>query len=657
MSSAPDFVVVGKGRLGAAIAAELGIAANVSIVDDVTSIAKFSASEKPPAVVIVADGPEQFSNGHAPALPGNVSWTPVRVELGTVVIGPTVTPGVAGCTDCVEVRRSRARPDAQLHADARQRFPDRYHAPDPALTSFGVTVAARLTSTEVTGVAAGRLRLGTVRLRLNTMTVSSHRFLPDPHCPTCGGLADDSPDAARITLQPAPKLGPERYRVRDLSAGMDDLLRTYVDAEHGLIRALQRTTLEIYPTMMAPIGLPGNPPQTESGSGRELDYRTARLTAIAEAVERYGGVRPGGRRTVVEGSYRELAEQALDPGTLGLYPEDRHALPGFGYERYTEDLRMRWVWGHSFARGGPVLVPESCAYYRLHLASNDFRPFVYEISNGCALGSCLEEAILHGMLELAERDAFLMTWYAKLPVRRLDLNSARDRTIPLMAARLKSETVCDIHVFDTTTEQGIPSVWAMAVAPGDDESRLKTVCAAGAGLVPEKAVAGALLELAPILQWRQGSYAEDVDRARQMVADPDQVRSMHDHTVLYSHPAAFDRFGFLFESDRVVPIEESFGGAFRTRADDLRDDLTATLDRYLGRGLDVVVVDQTTAEHTAGGFRCVKVLIPGLLPMTFGHRYRRVDGLPRLLTVPHELGYYDRPLRADELNPHPHPFP
>lgn len=634
-------VVVGSGRLGAAIASELG----VSAVDSVEAV-----TGTPSAVIIASDGPDRLPSG----LP--FPWTPVRVELGTVVIGPTVSPGVAGCADCAEVRRGRAKADAPLHDDARQRFPERYHAPDPALTSFGVTVAARLAAAEILAEKP-RLHQGTLRLRLHTMNLSTHRFLPDPHCPTCGGLADDSAEAARITLRPAPKLGPERYRVRDLTASMDELLSTYVDAEHGLIRTLQRTTLETYPTMMAPIGLPGEPLQIENGTGRELDYKTARLTAIAEAVERYGGVRPGGRKTVVEGSYRELADDALDPRTLGLYPDDRYALPGFGYQRYTEDLRVRWVWGHSFARGGPILVPESCAYYRLHLTGQEFKPFVYEISNGCALGGCLEEAILHGILELAERDAFLMTWYAQLPVRRLDLDSAKDRTIPLMAARLRNERDCEVHVFDTTTEHGIPSVWAMAVTPGADEHRLKTVCAAGASLVPEKAVAAALLELAPILQWRQETYHEEAHRARDMVANGDLVRSMHDHTVLYAHPDAFGRFGFLFENERTVSIEESFAGAFRTRADDLRDDLTATLDRYLSRGQDVIVVDQTTAEHTAGDFRCVKVLIPGLLPMTFGHRFRRTDGLPRLLNMPYELGYRDRPLTTDEINPFPHPFP
>ena len=37
-----------------------------------------------------------------------------------------------------------------------------------------------------------------------------------------------------------------------------------------------------------------------------------------------------------------------------------------------------------------------------------------------------------------------------------------------------------------------------------------------------------------------------------------------------------------------------------------------------------------------------KVIVPGTLPMTFGHRLRRTHGIPRLKEL---------------LNPHPHPFP
>jgi ribosomal protein S12 methylthiotransferase accessory factor len=48
-------------------------------------------------------------------------------------------------------------------------------------------------------------------------------------------------------------------------------------------------------------------------------------------------------------------------------------------------------------------------------------------------------------------------------------------------------------------------------------------------------------------------------------------------------------------------------------------------------------------------------MVPGALPMTFGHHNRRIHGLPRLFQVPRLLGYHD--LAPEDINPHPHPFP
>ena len=55
--------------------------------------------------------------------------------------------------------------------------------------------------------------------------------------------------------------------------------------------------------------------------------------------------------------------------------------------------------------------------------------------------------------------------------------------------------------------------------------------------------------------------------------------------------------------------------------------------------MDVVVVDQSDpAVRDELGLYAAKVLVPGALPMTFGHVYRRTRGLPRLLEVPWRLG-------------------
>jgi ribosomal protein S12 methylthiotransferase accessory factor len=89
---------------------------------------------------------------------------------------------------------------------------------------------------------------------------------------------------------------------------------------------------------------------------------------------------------------------------------------------------------------------------------------------------------------------------------------------------------------------------------------------------------------------------------------------------------------------------------------DLRDDLCMLLDYYCKRGIDCIVVEQTAPEYAAQQLRSVKVLMPGMLPMTFGHQHRRITGIERLYQLPVVPGYRDHPLTEAEINPHPHPF-
>jgi ribosomal protein S12 methylthiotransferase accessory factor len=442
-------------------------------------------------------------------------------------------------------------------------------------------------------------------------------------------------------------------------SALDSLTSAYVDRETGVVRSLSVDDQGGLPVAAAPMGLRGS--GVETGWGRTAGYHTSRLTALLESLERYGGVRPGGKRTVVHAPYDEIRDHAVDPRSLGLHPPDNYRLPDFAFRPFDETRPCRWVWGYSFARQEPILVPEHYGYYRIGKADPENPPFVYEISNGCALGGCLEEAILFGILEVAERDAFLMTWYARIPAPRIDLGSARDRTVPLIAEAIAARTGYRILAFDTTVETGVPCVWAMALHPDHadadaDRSRPMAVCAAGSHLTRERAAENALSELGPILDDVIRRYPAERERASAMVRDSSAVRTMSDHSILYGHPEAYQRLDFLMADPRPRRFDK-LGDPEGFRNHDLRDDLLELLRRHLSAGLDVIVVDQTTPEHRVSGLSCVKVLIPGALPMTFGHDLRRVDGLPRLSRVPYLLGHRDRPLQAADINPFPHPFP
>jgi ribosomal protein S12 methylthiotransferase accessory factor len=640
---ADRIAVVGRGLLATAISEALSAGRYDDVADLPDGYLLVTATD--------AWDTRPYERIQARRLASRMSWLPVHVELGRAVVGPLHTPGVPGCVTCAELRRSLADEQFAVRESVRERYPRLANQPSAWLTPATATTVAVLTADEVHGV--GRTRNALLYVDLDTLAVDTHRFLPDPLCPVCGGLPADSPDTARIVLRPRPKPTPDRHRVRE--ADLDALRTTYVDAETGLV---QRA--DTFPSGSLAVGAAAMTTRWHARSelswGRTLRYRTSETVAVLEALERYGGMAPGGRRTVVRASFAEIRDTALDPRTLGLYPPERYARPGFPFQPFDVDRECRWVWGFSFARDAPVLVPQRYAYYRAHVTEPDDPAFAYEISNGCALGGCLEEAILYGILEVVERDAFLMTWYARLPVPRIDLSSARDRSVPMLARAIELETGYRVLAFDTTVEHGIPSVWAMAVAPtGTGQPAL--ACAAGAHLDPEHAAGGALRELGPILADLRARYPDIADHARTLAGDPEQVVAMDDHSVLYTRPEAASRLDFLTAgtSSRTFADLRSRHGTDAFRNADLTDDLAEVQRRLCAPGLDVVVVDQTTPEHRAGGYHCVKVIVPGLLPMTFGHANRRVDGLLRLFEVPRLLGYGER--GPQDINSHPHPFP
>ncbi|MGH3822736.1 MAG: TOMM precursor leader peptide-binding protein [Pseudonocardiaceae bacterium] len=615
-------------------------------------------------VVLASDGwdPGLHRAINAECLARKVPWLPVYVEGGHAVIGPGTLPGQAGCAVCAQTRRHAAHQDVSEFAQLIERCAAELADPCGSwLATCGAELVAALVADELVCLTSApqraRTRNALVRVDLAGLVASVHSFLPDPWCAACGDLPDDTEQAARIVTRPRLKASPDGYRVRLLSGGADQdrLLTRYVDAQVGVIPSLSRTGHSMFPGAWSPVGLRQSLHRSH-GSGRTLTVQAAEITAVTEALERYGGLAPCGKRTVVQGSFAQLEDKALDPTRLGLHSEAQYALPDFRYQRYHPDLMLSWVWGYSFAQQRPLLVPERYAYYGIRHRKPSERAFVSENSNGCALGGCLEEAILYGLLEVAERDAFLVTWYARLAVPRVEVASLRGSMLALIIERIEHTTGYTIHIFNTTMEQRVPCVWVMAVDERDRADQPKVVCAAGAHLDPERAVEGALLELARQLQHAQHGYLDDRDRILAMVADPFNVREMADHAPLYYAPEVFERLSFLADTPRRQTFDEAFPDQHGP-SEDLSTDLHETIGRYLDTGLDVIVVDQTGPEHAIERFACAKVIVPGALPMVFGYQNQRIHGFERLYRVGYELGYHQRPLTHAELNPHPHPFP
>ncbi|MCM3626229.1 TOMM precursor leader peptide-binding protein [Paenibacillus glycanilyticus] len=580
-----------------------------------------------------------------------VPWLRGFVTFGEGVIGPLVVPGTEGCSGCADLRRLMAGNDRkEMWEIQEQHYMHGGTPPDIWSSPIGLLHMAHVISAEVRRVLAGSAAQTENRLmliHLQTLNSSLHFFVPDPLCPICGQVAEDSAAASRIILQPSPKASENSYRSRSMTELKGLLADDYLDARTGFLNGKMIDLLS--PFADASINLPlfsGD----EGCAGRTHSYADSEMTAILEGLERYCGMSPRGKKTAVYDSYRNLKEQALNPVLVGVHEKEMYERPDFPFRPFDPDRPIDWVWGYSFLRERPILVPELLSYY----SSGCGHGFVYETSNGCALGGSLEEAIFYGIMEVVERDSFLMTWYAQLQLSPLDPYSAGDLELNLMLERLREVALYDVYLFDSTMEHGIPSVWAIAKNRADKGVNL--ICAAGAHPDPVRAAKGAIHELAGMMLSLDEKLEENREHYEQMLHDPFLVRQMDDHSMLYSLKQSEERLHFLLQNGRP---SRTFEEAFKPRAKhaDLTDDLKDVLHALRELSLDVIVVDQSTPETLRNGLHCVKVLIPGMLPMTFGQHLVRLTGLERVLRVPAELGYAEKPLSPDQLNAYPHPFP
>jgi ribosomal protein S12 methylthiotransferase accessory factor len=286
----------------------------------------------------------------------------------------------------------------------------------------------------------------------------------------------------------------------------------------------------------------------------------------------------------------------------------------------------------------------------------DGEQFLSETSNGCAVGGSLEEATLYGLFEALERDAFLLAWYGRLKLPAIDLHSTRDTSLRLAIEREERMTGFTFHAFDCTTDFGLPVVLAAGINRVNEAPRL--IYGAAAHWDPDRALANAFYEAAAGIVGQRVRFPQELERGEQLVKDDSLVLSIEDHVLAGAMPSAFSRASFLFQDQPLQSMSERFASQYaEAPTGDLTEILSRLARRIIARGYDIVIINQTAPELRASDLYCVRVLVPGLMPMTFGHDFRRIYGLERLYRLPQELGYTERILSEADLNPYPHAFP
>ena len=492
------------------------------------------------------------------------------------------------------------------------------------------------------------------RLKLNSLTVRTFPLLSEPDCPRCGFVPQGGPERAVVGMEPRPKTDINSFRLRHVRD-----YRLDIDAFANPVCGALGT--------QAPAGFdsPTTMPVTGSSSvrgaahlydffwsGHADNVVDSRRLAVLEGLERYAGLVSRGLPAPHWAALEDLDVPALDPRDCTLYTPVfyEHSKPY--HTEFTPSLEIPWVWGRNMTTEESVLIPQRLVHY----LDQTGPAFVDECSNGCAIGSCPEEAVYHGVMELIERDSFLLTWFARFPATEIDSRSSGADDIDFMIERMALEGF-DVRMFDTRVDLPIPVVTAVAVR--NDGTPGKLCFAAGSSMDPVQAMRAALCEIASYVPSFERRMRTGRDEALAMEADFGLVAELKHHALLHGLDSIAEHSDFLLSSTRALPVAEVYGEweATRPRHDDLTDDLRWVVDRLKLSGFDLYAVDQTTPEQKDVGLSTYATIVPGLIPIDFGWYKQRAFHMERTLTAHRRAGLRDHDLTRADLNQVPHPFP
>ena len=313
-----------------------------------------------------------------------------------------------------------------------------------------------------------------------------------------------------------------------------------------------------------------------SHTGKGVSAIQAQVSLTMESIERFSSeYRDDYAPLLIKGCYADLKKHhtVLNPESLILSMMND----------YRHDREIYWMWGTDLLRQEDILVPACTVYHPFHL---DDVFMINTHTNGIATGNTMEEAVVHGLAEVIERDAWSIVQYNRHYRDALFVEDGADShfIIDIIDSYEKAEV--EIVAKDITSDIGVPVI--AAFSRDMVHETMVPIDGFGAHLDPKVAMVRALLEIAT---------------TRALFIDKYGIEGMQESMCAYyrEEDETDPRF---YASDR-----KNLSDIAVEYTDDIYDDIQILMMKLEARGLDrVIAVDLTRPDL---GIPTVRMVVPG----------------------------------------------
>lgn len=346
-------------------------------------------------------------------------------------------------------------------------------------------------------------------------------------------------------------------------------------------------------------------PTAEDGAvsiygGKGITKNHAKASAMMEGFERYSAERQACDDTIIA-TLDEISQKGeyINPKSLNL-PKD------FKKESL-ESVKLEWSLTHDIISDKDYYVPTN-AIYHPYTHDNNSQSLFKSNTNGLASGNILDEAILHGMFEVIERDAWSIFELTHKNYSQISLDSIESDVVNDALDKFESNGI-KIKLMDLTADIKVPTIAASADDTVTKDAGLLTL-GMGTHLDPEVAILRALTEVAQ-------SRATQINGARE-----DTVRADFAREAGYERMKRINKYYFK-EEEKQIDLSDIENKSTTS----INKDIEIVKDELMANNIDKILYADLTRPEL--DISVVRVIIPemelyAIDPTRAGYRFLKV---------------------------------
>ncbi len=309
---------------------------------------------------------------------------------------------------------------------------------------------------------------------------------------------------------------------------------------------------------------------------------------------------------------------------------------------FTRDSIFNFVEGYSLTKRRDALIPAQLVFFNYRATEGE--PVLRESNtNGAGGMFTRDEAILSGLYELIQRDAFLLYWLTKRIPKKISVESFTD---PRITHHLKEcrEAGLEVHFMQLDSAVGIP-VYIAAVLDRTGRGAAVSL-GGGCGGDDEDSLLRALVEALSVRIWQNVNEPSDELPSLNSIEPFTLEWGAFNRQLLWAKPELLDRFSFFIAATPVPFLrKDKTIRSPRERLDELLE-----LFKARGPAYEVFLFEASHPILRKLNYHSVKICVPGLISLYMNETFAPL-GSSRL----YPFGYKDS---SDfEVNVTPHPFP